>query len=333
MAQRILLVDDEPRSASACASSCGPRATRSKKRRAVRRRRSCSARRTPTPSSSTIACPTAPRSISCHACAAWMRGAARRPHRSRLHRSRRRGHQAGRRAVPDQARRAAGAAGDPRAHAAAPAERQDPARRDGRCAARRQLDPFLGTSAAIRALAEDAQRIVGADRPVLIQGETGTGKGVLARWLHEHGPRAQEPFVDLNCAGLASELLESELFGHERGAFTGAVASEAGSARARRTAARCSSTRSATWTSRSSRSLLKVLEEKRFRRVGERARPAGRRPPDRARPTRISRARRGTGSFRSDLFYRINTLTLGSRRCATRVEDIPVLARRTCCSA
>ena len=58
--------------------------------------------------------------------------------------------------------------------------------------------------------------------PVLIAGETGTGKGVLAKWLHDQSPRAEEPFVDLNCAGLGRDLLETELFGHEAGAFTGA---------------------------------------------------------------------------------------------------------------
>ena len=94
--------------------------------------------------------------------------------------------------------------------------------------ARRVMDPFLGTSAAIRALADEAQRVADSDRSVLIQGETGSGKGVLARWLHENGPRAKDPFVDLNCAGLSRELLETEIFGHEKGAFTGAAASKSG---------------------------------------------------------------------------------------------------------
>ncbi len=91
--------------------------------------------------------------------------------------------------------------------------------------ARRTVDPFLGSSSAIRRLADQAHRVVSADRPVLIRGSTGTGKTLLANWLHAHGPRAEEPFVDLNCASLPRELLESELFGHEKGAFTGAVTS------------------------------------------------------------------------------------------------------------
>src|SRR3546814_2268444 len=76
------------------------------------------------------------------------------------------------------------------------------------------------SSDLIRALAEQARKILSTESPVLILGETGTGKGVLARWLHENSPRADEAFVDLNCAGLTRELLETELFGHEKGAFT-----------------------------------------------------------------------------------------------------------------
>jgi DNA-binding NtrC family response regulator len=94
--------------------------------------------------------------------------------------------------------------------------------------ARADLDPFLGTSAAIRSLAEDARRMVAADGPLLLLGETGSGKGVLARWFHRNGPRREETFVDLNCAALSREFLESELFGHDRGAFTGAVVAKPG---------------------------------------------------------------------------------------------------------
>lgn len=94
--------------------------------------------------------------------------------------------------------------------------------------ARDDIDPFLGTSAAIRQLAEDARKVLGSESPILIRGETGTGKGVLAKWLHDHGPRSDEAFVDLNCAGLSREFLETELFGHEKGAFTGAVTSKLG---------------------------------------------------------------------------------------------------------
>src|SRR5262245_53469021 len=92
--------------------------------------------------------------------------------------------------------------------------------------ARNSFAPFLGRSAAMRALEAQALRVVNSHAPVLILGETGAGKGVLARWLHQHGPRSGEPYVDLNCAGLARELIESELFGHEKGAFTGAASAK-----------------------------------------------------------------------------------------------------------
>lgn len=70
--------------------------------------------------------------------------------------------------------------------------------------------------------------MLGTESAILIQGETGTGKGVLAKWLHDHAPWAEEAFVDLNCAGLSREFLETELFGHEKGAFTDAVTSKPG---------------------------------------------------------------------------------------------------------
>jgi len=89
-------------------------------------------------------------------------------------------------------------------------------------------DPFLGTSQAIRRLADEARKVSSSESPILIKGETGSGKGVLASWLHAASPRADEAFVDLNCAGLSKEFLETELFGHEKGAFTGAAASKVG---------------------------------------------------------------------------------------------------------
>src|SRR5680860_149544 len=94
--------------------------------------------------------------------------------------------------------------------------------------ARDAVDPFMGQSPLIHELREPALKVAPPQRPILLQGETGTGKGVLAKWLHAHGPRADETFVDLNCAGLSHEFLETELFGHKKGAFTGAVADKTG---------------------------------------------------------------------------------------------------------
>src|SRR5579871_1610323 len=75
---------------------------------------------------------------------------------------------------------------------------------------------------------ETAQRLVDTSTNVLITGETGTGKDQLARWIHDHGARHDQPFLKIDCASLPAELVESELFGHERGAFTGAVARKLG---------------------------------------------------------------------------------------------------------
>lgn len=95
-------------------------------------------------------------------------------------------------------------------------------------AKREQLNPFVGESRAIQNLGHLARRVVTTISPILIQGETGTGKGVLARWIHENSDRAEEGFMDLNCAGLEREFLETELFGHMKGAFTGAVQAKPG---------------------------------------------------------------------------------------------------------
>src|SRR6202167_3325967 len=87
---------------------------------------------------------------------------------------------------------------------------------------------LIGSSAKFRALLEDVEMVAPVDTAVLIQGETGTGKEVIARAIHEASPRRQNRFVALNCAAIPSALLESELFGHERGAFTGAWAQAKG---------------------------------------------------------------------------------------------------------
>ena len=86
----------------------------------------------------------------------------------------------------------------------------------------------MGESPAIRAVLELAQKAAAGDSKVVILGESGTGKGVLARRIHAHGPRRQKVFLDVHCGAMAHELLESELFGHERGAFTGAVTAKPG---------------------------------------------------------------------------------------------------------
>jgi DNA-binding NtrC family response regulator len=186
------------------------------------------------------------------------------------------------------------------------------------------VDPFLGNSDAIRRLAETAKKVVSSDSPVLIQGETGTGKGVLARWLHRHGPRSAEPFVDLNCGGFSRELLETELFGHERGAFTGAVQTKVGLLEVAHKGI-VFLDEIGDVDLQIQPKLLKVLEEKQFRRLGDvRDRRVDIRliaatHQDMAKLVRDKR-------FRGDLYFRISTIPLTTPSLRDRVEDIPILA-------
>jgi DNA-binding NtrC family response regulator len=190
---------------------------------------------------------------------------------------------------------------------------------------RQATDPFIGTSAAIRALREQAHRILSTESPVLILGETGSGKGVLARWLHDNSPRAEEAFVDLNCAGLSRELLETELFGHEKGAFTSATASKQGLFEvAHRGTIFLDEVGDVDLQIQPK--LLKVLEEKRFRRVGD--------VRDRQVDVRlIAATHQDMGQlvrerrFRDDLYFRISTIPLPFPALRERIEDIPTMAQ------
>jgi len=189
---------------------------------------------------------------------------------------------------------------------------------------RDRVDPFLGRSPVIRRLAEICARVVASDSPILIQGETGTGKGVLAHWFHENSSRSPEPFVDLNCGGLSRELLESELFGYEKGAFTGAVQSKAGLLEIAHKGTVFLDEIGDVDLQLQPR-LLKVLEEKQFRRLGD---IRDRRVDVRlvaATHQDIARLIREK-QFRSDLYFRINTIPLTTPALRERVEDIPMLA-------
>lgn len=190
---------------------------------------------------------------------------------------------------------------------------------------RNAVNPFIGNSAAISSLSEQARKVLTTDSPVLILGETGTGKGVLARWLHENSRRGEEAFVDLNCAGLTRELLETELFGHEKGAFTSATATKQGLFEvAHRGTIFLDEVGDVDLQIQPK--LLKVLEEKRFRRVGD--------VRDRQVDVRlIAATHQDIGQlvrekrFRDDLYFRISTIPLSFPALRERVEDIPELAR------
>ena len=106
-------------------------------------------------------------------------------------------------------------------------------------------DSVVWASEAMRGVRALLEQVADTDVTVLIQGESGVGKEIVARAVHELSPRRERPFVKVNCAALPADLLESELFGYEKGAFTGASGAQARQVRARRHAARSSSTRSA----------------------------------------------------------------------------------------
>jgi DNA-binding NtrC family response regulator len=187
------------------------------------------------------------------------------------------------------------------------------------------LDPFLGESPAIKRLEETASRVAKSHSPVLVQGETGTGKGVLANWLHDNSPRAEEAFVDLNCAGLSREFLETELFGYEKGAYTGAVSAKPGLLEVGH--------RGTIFLDEIGDvdpnvqpKLLKVVEEKKFRRMGD--------VRDRFVDARLIAATHqdlqqliAKKVFRSDLYFRISTVPITIPALRERPDDIPHIAR------
>ncbi|HKR64603.1 MAG TPA: sigma-54 dependent transcriptional regulator [Thermoanaerobaculia bacterium] len=187
------------------------------------------------------------------------------------------------------------------------------------------IDPFLGTSDPIAELHAKAESVLRTESPVLIHGETGTGKTVLAKWLHTHGKRAGEAFVDLNCAGISREFLETELFGHEKGAFTGAAATKQGLLEiAHRGTVFLDEIGDMDPLVQAS--LLKVLEEKRFRRLGD--------VKDRTVDVRLIAATHrelqslvAEGRFRQDFFYRISTLELHVPALRERGDDILLIAQ------
>jgi DNA-binding NtrC family response regulator len=185
------------------------------------------------------------------------------------------------------------------------------------------IDLLLGTSRAVEDLVREVGMALRSAGPILLQGETGTGKGVMARWLYHHGRRRDRPFVDLNCAGLTPEFLESELFGHARGAFTGAVADKQGLLEVADSGTLFLDEIGELGPTVQAK-LLKALEEKRFRRMGENLSRTvdifliSATHHDLAQESRAH-------AFRSDLYYRISTFPLHLPPLRERREDLPLL--------
>ena len=179
---------------------------------------------------------------------------------------------------------------------------------------------WVAEAPASRHVLELAQKIADTSTTLLITGESGTGKDQLARWIHEHGPRRDAPFLKIDCASLPSELVESELFGHERGAFTGAVArkpgrlemAEGGTIVLDEVAALAPGMQA---------KLLRVLEERTFERLGgtETLRVDARLMA--LTNTDLTKAV-AEGRFREDLFFRLNVLGIPVPPLRERREDI-----------
>lgn len=182
---------------------------------------------------------------------------------------------------------------------------------------------LVGNSRSIKSVREMMGQVADKDVTVLITGESGTGKEVVARNLHYHSPRNHGPFVPVNCGAIPSELLESELFGHEKGAFTGAISSRAG---------RFEMAEGGTlfldeigdMPLNMQVKILRVLQEKCFERVGS----------NKSQTTNvriIAATHRNLekmiedGTFREDLYYRLNVFPIEMPSLNDRIEDIPVL--------
>src|SRR6202012_4954008 len=183
---------------------------------------------------------------------------------------------------------------------------------------------LLGTSQAMHNMREMIARVARSQAPVHISGESGTGKELVAKLIHESGPRREGPFVPVNCGAIPTELMESELFGHKRGSFTGAVADKKGLIQSAE-GGTLFLDEVADLPLHMQVKLLRVVQEKTMRPVGESR-------EERVDVRILSATHRNlaelvaTGRFREDLFYRINVIELRVPPLRERSADIPDLA-------
>ncbi|HMJ22891.1 MAG TPA: sigma 54-interacting transcriptional regulator [Terriglobales bacterium] len=183
---------------------------------------------------------------------------------------------------------------------------------------------MVGASPGMRKVFEFIRRVAPTDSTVLVQGESGTGKELVAHAIHRNSSRADRPFVAINCAAIAETLLESELFGHERGAFTGAASQKKGKVEVAE-GGTLFLDEIGELASGLQAKLLRVLQEREFERLG------GTRPiklnirviaaTNRSLPEAVK-----GGTFRNDLYYRLNVVTFTMPALRERREDIPLLA-------
>jgi formate hydrogenlyase transcriptional activator len=187
----------------------------------------------------------------------------------------------------------------------------------------RNFDQIVGTSPALRDVLQLVEKVASWDSTVLLLGETGTGKELVAQAIHRHSDRSHRPLVKVNCAALPSELVASELFGHEKGAFTGAMQQRIGRFEAAN-GGTIFLDEIAELSAEIQVALLRVLQEREFERVG------GNRTIK--TDVRVIAATNkdlhhevSAGRFRMDLFYRLNVFPIRVPPLRERLEDIPLL--------
>lgn len=185
---------------------------------------------------------------------------------------------------------------------------------------------MMGSSDAVTHIIREVNRVAHSDFSVIIQGETGSGKEVVARAIYKLSPRAQAPFIPLDCGAIPESLIESELFGYQKGAFTGAAISKAGKFEAAQGGTLFLDEIS-NLPLGSQAKLLRVLQEKKVLRLGSN------------KPIKIDvrlitasnqelQAMVAAGQMREDLFFRLNDFTISVPPLRQRREDIPYLAKR-----
>jgi two-component system nitrogen regulation response regulator NtrX len=183
---------------------------------------------------------------------------------------------------------------------------------------------IIGESIAMRALRQQLSLMAGTNGRVLIYGESGTGKELVAHAIHESSPRAGEPFVEVNCAAIPEELIESELFGHRKGSFTGASEDKVGKLQ-KADGGTLFLDEVGDMSLKTQAKVLRALEEQRFEPVGAHGsiqvdvRVVA--ATNKNLETEIAR-----GNFREDLFYRLNVIPFYVPPLRERVEDVPLLA-------
>jgi len=185
------------------------------------------------------------------------------------------------------------------------------------------FEEIVGSSKPIRHLLKQVQKVAPSDSTVLILGETGTGKELIARALHRRSKRAHRAFIKVNCAAIPQSLIASELFGHEKGAFTGAMQKRVGRFEAAN-GGTLFLDEVAELPMETQIALLRVLQEKEIERVGSNH-PI---PTDVrviAATNRDLSAAVAAGTFRQDLFYRLNVVPIAVPSLRERVDDIPLL--------